>query len=190
MELNLIAKNKSEELVKAYLEENASEILAEKINNGVLIVKDGNTVLNVKTLAGFMEYAKGEARKLAAKGASYACVEDSTVFGWAIHYFEEDKITEKLYNEDGSEYKPSKKEEQKIKDEKAKQFAIDLAQGLAESINERNEQKKAEEQKRKEQATERVNAEVQQAINGAVQPKKKVPKGVSEGQISFFDFGE
>ena len=27
-------------------------------------------------------------------------------FGWAIHYFEEEKIEGKLYNEDGTEYKP------------------------------------------------------------------------------------
>ena len=34
MRLNLETKNKEQEIVKAYLEENASEILAEKINNG------------------------------------------------------------------------------------------------------------------------------------------------------------
>jgi hypothetical protein len=30
------------------------------------------------------------------------------VFGWAIHYFEEDSIPGTLYNEDGTEYKPAK----------------------------------------------------------------------------------
>lgn len=35
MKLNLETKTKEQELVKAYLEENASETLAEKINNGV-----------------------------------------------------------------------------------------------------------------------------------------------------------
>lgn len=34
MRLNLEPKTKEQELVKAYLEENASEILAKKINNG------------------------------------------------------------------------------------------------------------------------------------------------------------
>lgn len=35
MELNLQAKTKEQQRIKAYLEENASEILADKINNGV-----------------------------------------------------------------------------------------------------------------------------------------------------------
>ena len=37
-----------------------------------------------------MKYANDEARKQSEKGAQYACVDDTTVFGWAIHYFEED----------------------------------------------------------------------------------------------------
>ena len=52
-----------------------------------------------------MKYATDEARKQAEKGASSACIEDSVVFGWAVHYFEEDSIEGTLYNEDGTEYK-------------------------------------------------------------------------------------
>lgn len=44
------------------------------------------------------------------KGATSACIEDSVVFGWAIHYFEEESIVEKLYNEDGTEYTKPKPE--------------------------------------------------------------------------------
>lgn len=106
MKLRLEAKTKEQELVKAYLEENASDILAEKINNGARIVKDGAMLLNKKTLDGFMTYAADEARKLAEKGARSICVEDKAVYGWAVHYFEEDSMEEKLYNEDGTEYKP------------------------------------------------------------------------------------
>ena len=109
MKLNLEAKTKEQELVKAYLEENASEVLAEKINSGVRIKKDGKTLINKKTLDGFMKYASDEARKLASKGANSACVEDKVVYGWAVHYFEEDAIEGTLYNEDGSEYKPAPK---------------------------------------------------------------------------------
>ena len=109
MKLDLEAKTKEQELVKAYLEDNASEVLAEKINNGVRIEKDGKTLINKKTLDGFMKYASGEARKLASKGANSACVEDKVVYGWAVHYFEEDSIEGTLYNEDGSEYKPAPK---------------------------------------------------------------------------------
>ena len=39
--IRLETKNKEQELLKAYLEENASETLIDKINNGVKIVKDG-----------------------------------------------------------------------------------------------------------------------------------------------------
>ena len=109
MKLNLEAKTKEQQRIKAYLEENASDILAGKINNGVLIKKDGKILLNRKTMDGFMSFATEEARKQAEKGARYAMIEDDVVFGWAVHYFEEDSIEGTLYNDDGSEYKePSK----------------------------------------------------------------------------------
>lgn len=105
MKLNLEAKTLAEQKVKAYLEANASAILAEKINNGVRIQKDGKQLLNKKTLAGFLQYACEEARKQADKGARSACIDDETVYGWAVHYFEEDSIEGTLFNEDGTEYK-------------------------------------------------------------------------------------
>lgn len=105
MKLNLEAKTKAQQLVMEYLENNVSPALAEKINAGVKVVKDGKTLINKKTLNGFMKYATEEARKLAEKGANSACVEDDVVFGWAIHYFEEDEIIGTLYNADGTEYK-------------------------------------------------------------------------------------
>ena len=109
MRLNLETKSKEQELIKAYLEENASEILAEKINNGTPFEKDGKQLINRKTLDGVMRYACDEARKLAAKGANSACMEDKVVYGWAVHYFEEESIEGTLYNDDGTEYKPAPK---------------------------------------------------------------------------------
>lgn len=109
MRLNLATKTKEQELIKAYLEENASEILSDKINNGTPFEKDGKTFINKKTLDGFMKYASDEARKLASKGANSACVEDKVVYGWAVHYFEEDSIEGTLLNDDGTEYKPAPK---------------------------------------------------------------------------------
>lgn len=106
MELNLTAQNKQEELVLKYLQDNASETLADKINNGTPFEKDGKPLLNKKTLSGFMKYACDEARKLAEKGANSACIDDQTVYGWAIHYFEEESIEGTLYTIDGAEYKP------------------------------------------------------------------------------------
>ena len=108
MNLILETKTKSDEIIKAYLEENASQALADKINNGVTVEKDGKRLLNKKSLSSFNKYANEEARKIAEKGANGIYVDDDTVFGWAIHYFEEDGIIGTLYNEDGTEYKPSK----------------------------------------------------------------------------------
>lgn len=105
IELNLTTSNKEQEIIKQYLQENASEILANKINNGVKIVKENKTLINKKDLNGFMKYASSEARKLAEKGSNCACIEDKVIFGWAIHFFEEDSIEGTLYNEDGTEYK-------------------------------------------------------------------------------------
>lgn len=130
MKLNLEAKTKEQELVKLYLENNASQTLAEKINNGTPFEKDGKILTNKKTLDSFMKYASDEARKLASKGASCACVEDKVVYGWAIHYFEEDSIEGTLYNEDGTEYKPAPKytpaKVKKAELEKPKQQQVSL----------------------------------------------------------------
>ena len=157
MKLNLETKTKEQELIKQYLEENASEALASKINNGVKIVKDNKTLINKKDLNGFMNYANQEARKLAEKGSNCACIEDKVVYGWAIHYFEEDSIEGNLYNEDGTEYKVEiKKTTSKIeskpepkKPEKQQATLFDLM-----SFNTSQKQEKAEEN---EPTTEELN---------------------------------
>ena len=107
--LNLETKSREQELIKQYLEENVSQTLADKINNGVPAEKDGKPLISKKNLDGFFSFASEEARKLADKGARSACVEDKTVYGWAIHYFEEDSIIGNLYYIDGTEYKPAPK---------------------------------------------------------------------------------
>ncbi len=109
IKLNLTPQNKQEELILNYLQNNASETLADKINNGTPFEKDGHPLLNKKTLSGFMKYACDEARKLAEKGANSACIDDVTVYGWAVHYFEEESIEGTLYTIDGEEYKPAPK---------------------------------------------------------------------------------
>ena len=119
--LNLATKNAEQEKIKQYLEENASDVLIKKINEGVEIVKDNKLVLNKKDLNGFWNYAIEEARKQADKNARGAIVEHTTVFGWAIHYFEESSIEGKLYNLDGTEYKSVVKKEEKPKIEVKKE---------------------------------------------------------------------
>ena len=105
MKLNLEAKTKEQELILEYLEKNVTDTLGEKINNGVRFNKDGIELVNRKNLDGFFSYATEEARKLATKGANSACVRDDVVYGWAIHYFEEDSIEGTLFNLDGTPYK-------------------------------------------------------------------------------------
>jgi len=73
-------------------------------NTETKLCKKCKELINKKDLAGFMNYASSEARKLVNNKARFACVEDTTVFGWAIHYFEEDSIEGKLYNLDGTEF--------------------------------------------------------------------------------------
>ncbi len=77
MTLNLEAKTKGERKVKTYLEANASDILAEKINNGVHIQKAEKALINKKTLAGFMKFACDEAKKRVQP--LYARRDDSSV---------------------------------------------------------------------------------------------------------------
>ena len=76
--LKLTAENAGQERILAYLEENASDSLVERINNGK------------KTMGSCWQYITGMARKR-AKG-NCACIEDSEVYNWAIHYFEEDNV--------------------------------------------------------------------------------------------------
>ena len=75
--INLEAKNDYENAVLKYLEENASDVLVEKINSGK------------KTLRSCFDYIRGEAKKQAQ--GEYAMISDAVVFGGALHYFEEDE---------------------------------------------------------------------------------------------------
>lgn len=74
----LTASGKYEELVLAYIEAEASDMLVEKINNGE------------KGMTDCLGYIKEQARNQAQHGV--AMVEDREVYGWAMHYFEEDSI--------------------------------------------------------------------------------------------------
>ena len=107
--LNLSANTPTEQKILDYLEQNASETLIDKINNGTPFEKDGKPLVNKKTLSGFMKYAAEEARKTSEKGAACACIDDSVVYGWAVHYFEEASIEGTLFNPDGTEYTPAVK---------------------------------------------------------------------------------
>ena len=120
MKLNLQTQNKEQEILLAYLEQNASEALVAKINAGIPVSKNGVQLVMKKGLTGFMKYATEEARKAAPKGATSACIEDKTVFSWLMHYFEEDSIEGRYFNLDGTLYTPPKKETNKAAPAKPK----------------------------------------------------------------------
>ena len=110
--LNLTATDNRQQTVLDHLIPIVSDTLAEKINNGVYIEKDGKRLLNKKDLSTFMSYAEEQAKKTLTKqqrtGTQTVCVHGDDIMSWAIHYFEEDSIEGKLYNEDGTEYVPPK----------------------------------------------------------------------------------
>ncbi|MBO5969384.1 MAG: PcfK-like family protein [Clostridia bacterium] len=101
--LQLKAETQNEQLVLAHLEKTASDALALKINEGQ------------KTLSQCWNYIKGEARRLAVNGV--ACIEDMTVFGWAVHFFEEDSIKGEDV-EKSQPVKAAKKQTDKPKEDK------------------------------------------------------------------------
>lgn len=167
MKLNLTANNPAQERIKAYLEETASAELVYKINVGTPSEKDGKPLINRKTLDGFMRYASSEARKLAESGAQFACIEDQTVFGWAIHYFEEDSIIEKLYNPDGTEYKTATKTKTETKPKPTPKAPTQTAQ--------------------KPQTQPKAEAPKQEPTPTPKTPQKQKTAPTSTTQISIFD---
>lgn len=78
--LNLKAEDKTQEYILAYLEQNASDSLVERINAGK------------KTLSGCLSYLSDWARKELKPKGGVAGAPDEVVFGQAIHYFEEDSL--------------------------------------------------------------------------------------------------
>ena len=183
MKLDLKAKTKEQELVKTYLEENASEVLAEKINSGVRIEKDGKTLINKKTLDGFMKYASSEARKLASNGANSACIEDKVVYGWAVHYFEEDAVEGNLYNEDGSEYKPAPKVTDKplIKTVKQKKSTSQISMF---DFEEKDERQNEDEQEDKEEPP--TQDEINEMLAELAEDEKQERKQTDSHVPSFY----
>ena len=75
--LNLTANNSREQIVLDNLIPTVSDTLADKINNGVYIEKDGKRLLNKKDLTTFMTYATEQARKIyneQKSGSQAVCV--------------------------------------------------------------------------------------------------------------------
>lgn len=94
MRINLEATNDNERAIAEYLEANASDALVEKINT------------SKKDYEQCWKYIMGKARKHLGGHSGY--IEPKIVFGWAVHFFEEDKIEEEM-NDMKIQYKEKKK---------------------------------------------------------------------------------
>lgn len=171
--LSLKAEGKNQEILLDYLEKNASEPLAEKINTGA------------KTLAGCWEFIRKEARKQAMNGV--AVIEDAEVFGWAVHYFEEDDIKE------------AKASSNTQTPEQLRRMAIDAEQREKEIERRNAERREAEERRKAEEAKKIAEAEAkrkaqrekaaQKAAEAAERQRQKEEKAnkAVAGQFSMFD---
>jgi len=188
VKLNLIAKGLEQERIKEYLENNVSELLAEKINNGTKITKEDKTLLNKKDLTGFWNFATNKAKETAEKGSSGAYVDDNTVFGWAIHYFEEETIEGTLYNEDGTEYKPTiKKVEKQITKPKIVPKQENKQTSLFDLLNSNKEKENQIEQKElniiDENEEEISEEEIEEILNNEIKTNDKIEVDLETGEI-------
>lgn len=168
--IRLKADGRNQELVLAYLEENASEDLVEKIN-------EGN-----RTMADCWSYITGRARNK-AKGNSVA-IEDAEVYGWAVHFFEENNGDLKRESDaEASAAAQRRTEENKRRAEEAarkqkeKEAAEKKLADEAEAARMQKEKEKAEAAARKAAEAEEKRKKKEFEATGAV-----------AGQSSLFDF--
>ena len=168
--LKLKAEGRNQELVLAYLEENASKDLVEKIN-------EGN-----RTMADCWGYITGRARNK-AKGNSVA-IEDAEVYGWAVHFFEEKSGD--LQRESDAEASAAAQR----RTEENKRRAEEAARKQKE--REAAEKKLAEEAEaaRRQKEKEKAEAAARKAAEAEEKRKKKEfeATGAVAGQSSLFDF--
>lgn len=146
---SLKAITDNQKVVLAYLEENASDSLVERINEGK------------NTLQDCWSYITGQAKKRAVN--SCACIEDKEVFGWAIHFFEED-------GHPGDA--PVKKKQEEVDPRVHERYVKNLEE-QAKKAEEEIEKKKAQKEAEKKAAAEQKAKEREERNN--------VP-----GQLDFF----
>lgn len=173
--INKTADGRNQQLVLEYLENNASDVLVEKINSGT------------RTIADCWRFITGKARSRAVSGSgtgSCAVISDEEVFGWAVHFFEES--SEDLKKEDAAEERraAARREEQ---DKLRKQREAE-AQRKARQEEERRQAAAEAERKRKEK--EKAEAAAKKAAEAEEKRKQKEfdATGAVAGQSSLFDF--
>ena len=186
--INLQAENDGQRRILDYLEQNASDALTEKINNGTTTAAG---VVVKKTMAGCWSYIRDQARKKAVNQC--AVIEDAEVYGWAVHYFEEDDIPEKTAQNKAI---PASAEERKRKYEEVLEKQAAEAEEKERKRAERAAEKEAEERKRIERAEEERRqkrlraAERAEAAAAKAKEREEKATGAVAGQLSLFDLLE
>lgn len=118
-----------------------------------------------KSLKEMFSYITSEAKKKAE--GNCACISDEEVFGWAVHYYDEENL----------EFKPVK-ESVKVKTSKTK----------SDSASEEKKVKKPQERlmKEKKEREEKELNKIMETPNIVLNPKKK-KEVIVEGQLSIFE---
>lgn len=157
--------NAYEKAVADYLEKNASEPLREKI---IAAGKEGIGITQC------FAYITAEARKRAKNGC--AMIEDDVVYGWAVHYFEDEWIAER-------ERKARDEQERKDRAEKRKAEAVkrkeDAAKTEEQRLAEMSEEDRAAYLEAKAER-ERVEAEKKAAEDAKREEQKRIKKELDE----------
>lgn len=118
MRTNLKTTDATKQIIIDYLEENASDVLVEKIQ------RCG------KTIDDCWNFITDSARKRAKNNC--ACIADAEVFGWAIHYFEEEgnvKVSKTEPVKVVAPKKPKAEKPKEVKAEKPKKESNDMLPG-------------------------------------------------------------
>ena len=107
----MATNNSHQDIIKAYLDKRAQE-------DTLFAVTYAKENKNIKDC---YSYITSQAKKQASNGC--AMIEDDVVFGWAVHYYDEDDIKVEKTSNTRSEVKtsaPKKTEEKKTEAPKAK----------------------------------------------------------------------
>ena len=151
--------NDYEKAVAKYLEKNASEPLREKI---LAARKEGVSISQC------FAYITAEAKKRAKKGC--AMIEDEVVYGWAVHYFEDEWIAER--ERKAKEAKEA--EERKIRWEQERKERAEKSKAEAKKRKAEAEKRKAEDAKTEEQRLAEMSEEDRAAYLEAKAERERV----------------
>lgn len=136
-------KNAYETAIAKYLEANASDTLVEKIREAK------QSGYNIQTC---FAYIREQARKQAKNGC--AMVEDCVVYGWAVHYFEDEWQAEAKKKASDKKKADTKREETSVTTAATMIEKRELDQRAVDEVTSAEEQAKIESERKEECKTD------------------------------------